>query len=194
MKTRKLLHDIVHSDNVLFTFMRSAMASLTSAVADLGSRILFYSLILTSMQEFYRSNLAVAIGAVIAGVVNCCVNYKFTFRAENCSVKAVAIKYLLIWGGSFVLNLGGTTAFDHLLQHWEWLRHIGMRPDGIFAFARLSVSLVVSLAWNFLLQKNFVYKPSKFDPFAIRLVDFLTFNKLKSNHTADTDKTQRQDH
>ena len=179
----------------IFTFLRTSVSSQIASWTDMGVCFVFYAWVFIGMgKDPMRSFMATAIGLVVGGIVNCCINYKFTFRAENCSVKAVAIKYLLIWGGSFVLNLGGTTAFDHLLQHWEWLRHIGMRPDGIFAFARLSVSLVVSLAWNFLLQKNFVYKPSKFDPFAIRLVDFLTFNKLKSNHTADTDKTQRQDH
>ena len=126
-----------------------------------------------------RSFLATAIGLVVGGVVNCCINYKFTFRAEHCSVKAVAIKYLLIWGGSFVLNLAGTTGLTHLLQHIPQLASIGIKPDGIFAFSRLSVSLAVSLAWNFLLQKNFVYVPTRFDPMAIRIVDALTLHNRR---------------
>lgn len=114
---------------------------------------------------------------MIGGIVNCCINYRFTFRAEHCAVKAVAVKYFLIWGGSFVLNLGGTTLLDHLLQSITWLQSIGFKPDGIFAAARLSVSLIVSLAWNFLLQKNFVYVPTRFDPYAIRFVDRITFHR-----------------
>ena len=100
---------------------------------------------------------------------------------HGCSypLAAVAIKYLLIWGGSFILNLVGTTALNHLLQQVHWLGNIGIRPDGIFAFSRLSVSLIVSLAWNFLLQKNFVYVSTKFDPLAIKIVDAVTFRNRK---------------
>ena len=50
-----------------------------------------------------------------------------------------------------------------------WLGHIGIRPDGVFAFSRLSVSLVVSLAWNFLMQKYFVYRSVAFDGYVERL-------------------------
>lgn len=166
----------------IFTFLRSSVSSQIASWTDMGVCFVFYAWVFISMgKDPMRSFLATAIGLVVGGVVNCCINYKFTFRAENCSVKAVAIKYLLIWGGSFVLNIAGTTLLNHILQHWEWLRHIGMRTDGIFAFARLSVSLVVSLAWNYLLQKNFVYRPTRFDPYAIKAVDFLTFNRLNRN-------------
>lgn len=122
--------------------------------------------------------LATAIGLIVGGIVNCIVNYKFTFHADNCSVKAVAIKYFLIWGGSFILNLGGTTILEQGLQRLDLITNIHwIKPDGIFAFARLSVSLIVSLAWNFVMQKNFVYRPTRFDPVAIKLVDALTLKK-----------------
>ena len=42
------------------------------------------------------------------------------------------------------------------------------------------MSLIVSLAWNFVMQKNFVYRPTRFDPFAIRMVDALTLKKKKN--------------
>lgn len=161
----------------IFTFLRSSVSSQIASWIDMGTCFVFYAWVFVAMgKDPLRSFLATAIGLVVGGVVNCCINYKFTFRAEHCSMKAVAVKYLLIWGGSFALNLGGTTLLDHLLQHIEWLAQIGVKPDGIFAAARLSVSLVVSLAWNFLLQKNFVYVPTRFDPWAIRLVDSITFH------------------
>ena len=84
-------------------------------------------------------------------------------------------------------------ALDHLLQHAGWLEHIGFKADGIFVFARLAVSLIVSLAWNFLLQKNFVYVYTRFDPFAIKFIDFITPHrkKLKKSNTRQSkaDKT-----
>ena len=41
------------------------------------------------------------------------------------------------------------------------------------------MSLIVSLAWNFVMQKNFVYRPTSFDPYAIRLVNALTLKQKK---------------
>ena len=190
---RRAADKFMHGKGI-FTFLRSSVSSQIASWTDLGVCFVFYAWVFIGMgKDPLRSFLATAIGLVIGGVVNCCINYKFTFRAENCSVKAVAIKYLLIWGGSFVLNLAGTTAFNHMLQHWEWLHNIGFRPDGIFAFARLSVSLVVSLAWNFLLQKNFVYIPSKFDKYAISIVDMLTFHKTQTDCLSDTTQADNTD-
>lgn len=149
----------------------------------MGVAFAFYAWVLSPLgADPLRQFVATAIGLVVGGVVNCCINYKFTFRADNCSVKAVAVKYLLIWGGSFALNLAGTTLLTQLLQSFDFLHSIGFKNDGIFAFSRLSVSLIVSLAWNFLLQKNFVYVPTKFDPYAIRLVNIVTFHKRR-HHT-----------
>ena len=162
----------------IFTFLRSSVSSQRASWIDMGVCFVFYAWVFLPLgTASLRSFLSTAIGLVIGGIVNCCINYRFTFRAEHCAVKAVAVKYFLIWGGSFVLNLGGTTLLDHLLQSITWLQSIGFKPDGIFAAARLSVSLIVSLAWNFLLQKNFVYVPTRFDPYAIRFVDRITFHR-----------------
>lgn len=176
----------------IFTFLRSSVSSQIASWIDMGVCFVFYAWVFMPLgKDPMRSFLATAIGLVIGGVVNCCINYKFTFRAEHCSVKAVAVKYFLIWGGSFVLNLGGTTCLNHLLVNIPWLEHIGIKPDGIFAFSRLSVSLIVSLAWNFLLQKNFVYVPTRFDRYAIRIVDSITFRKKRAADTGAT-STQQQ--
>ena len=183
-KYSELKDKFLHGGGLVSTFLRSSVSSQVASWIDLGTSMLLYSFVFVALDPFYRSNLSVAIGAIAGGIVNCCINYKFTFRAEHCSVKAVAIKYLLIWGGSFVLNLAGTTGLTHLLQHIPQLASIGIKPDGIFAFSRLSVSLAVSLAWNFLLQKNFVYVPTRFDSMAIRIVDALTLHNRR--HQGDT--------
>jgi len=175
--TRRLADKFIHGKGI-FTFIRSSVSSQIASWTDMGVCFVFFAWVFRSMgTDPLRSFLATAIGLVVGGVMNCCINYKFTFRAGNCSIKAVAIKYLLIWSGSFILNLGGTTLLTHLLQRIAWLTEIGVKPDGIFAASRLSVSLIVSLAWNFLLQKNFVYVPTRFDPIAISIVDAITFRR-----------------
>ena len=168
---RKKAIDKVMNGHGWFTFLRSSISSQIASWIDMGSSMLFYAFVFTALDPFYRSNLSVAVGAVIGGIVNCCINYRFTFHASGQSVKAVAVKYAMVWTGSLLLNMYGTTGVASLLSRWEWLLSIGFKPDGIFAAARLTASLVVSLAWNFVLQRSFVYRPSAFDPFAIRFVN-----------------------
>ena len=112
--------------------------------------------------------------------MNCCINYRFTFHASSVPVKAVAVKYMIIWMGSLGLNVYGTQIVYTLLQHLPFLEEMGFRPNGYYAAARLSVSLIVSIFWNFLLQKNFVYQNTKFDPYAIRLVNSIIRTKKPS--------------
>ena len=190
---KKVSYKFVHGKGI-FTFLRSSVSSQIASWTDMGVCFVFYAWVFAALdKDPLRSFLATAIGLVVGGVVNCCLNYKFPFRAEHCSVKAVALKYLLIWGGSFVLNIAGTTALNHLLLHIPLPSVI--KPDGIFAFSRLSVSLIVSLAWNFLMQKNFVYVPTKFDPTAIRIVDtiLLHHKKLEEAVNKAADKTNQTD-
>ena len=64
------------------------------------------------------------------------------------------------------------------MTHWQWLLDLGFKPDGIFAASRLAASLAVSWGWNFVLQRNFVYRKTPFDPYAIRLVDLFSKKTL----------------
>ena len=172
MKARATkLADKVMNGNGFFTFLRSSVSSQIASWVDMGTRMIFFSLVFASMNEFYRSNLSVAIGAFVGGIINCTINYRFTFHASGQSVKAVAVKYLLIWTGSLMLNMYGTTFTARLLDKWTWLHNLGFTSDAIFAAATLLVSLIVSLAWNFALQRSFVYRPSKFDRYAIDFVN-----------------------
>ncbi len=176
----KAADKLVHGEGI-FTLIRATLTSQLSSWTDMAASFVCYAWIFFPLgRDPLRSFLATAIGLILGGIVNSVVNYKFTFRSEHCAVKAVAVKFFLIWAGSFLLNLGGTTFLDHLLQGWDAVLRVGwIKPDGIFAFARLSVSLVVSVFWNFLLQKNFVYRPTKFDPYAIRFVDWVTLRKRR---------------
>lgn len=176
-RTSKNVADKFLHGKGIFTFLRSSVSSQIASWTDMGVCFVFYAWVFSPMGTApMRTFLATAIGLVVGGIVNCIVNYKFTFQADNCPVKAVAIKYLLIWGGSFILNLGGTTLLEQGIQRLEFITDTHwIKPDGVFAFARLTVSLIVSLAWNFLMQKNFVYRQTSFDPYAIRLVDAFSF-------------------
>lgn len=180
MKFQELKDKFLNGGGLISTFLRSSVSSQVASWVDLGMSMLLYSFVFVALEPFYRSNLSVAIGALAGGVVNCCINYRFTFHAAGQSVKAVGVKYFMVWTGSLLLNMYGTTGLATLLSQWEWLVNLGFKPDGIFAASRLAASLAVSWGWNFVLQRNFVYRPTPFDRYAIRLVDFLTPRKKNS--------------
>lgn len=177
--TAKAKDKLLHSRG-FFMYVRSTIASQIASWVDMG----------TSFVLFAFCNLlpwlATATGAVVGGVVNCCINYKFTFRASGCSVKAVAVKYAMVWIGSLLLNTLGTQGFYWLLEHTDVLKVIGATPDGYFAIARLSVSLVVSIFWNYLWQKNFVYVDRKIDPQLEKLLEtaaeVIFFKRLRNKY------------
>jgi len=172
--------DKLVSGGGIFTLVRSSISSQISSWVDMGTSFVFFAWVFFALDDFWRSMLSVAVGAAFGGVVNCCLNYRFTFHASGQSVKSVAVKYVMVWAGSLFLNMYGTTLLGNLLARWQFLLDMGFTPDGVFATSRLTVSLIVSLAWNFVLQRNFVYRPSSFDPYAIRFIDFFSLHHTRS--------------
>lgn len=163
----KIGNQLLHSDDLIATFLRSGVSSQISGWTDMLVSFALYAWV--NLAPWLASTL----GAVAGGIVNCIINYKFTFHAEGCSKRAIIVKYAMVWLGSVTLNAWGTEALYWLLQHWPWLEEIGFKPDGYFAAARIVVSLAVSWFWNFVLQRYFVYRPTRFDPVAIRMLDAL---------------------
>ena len=184
-KVRKLGTNILNSDQLVFTFIRSAGVAQAASWIDLGTAFVLFAF------AHFAPWASTAIGAFVGGVINCVLNYRFTFHANSCPWKAVIVKYAMVWLGSLLLNSFGTELLYYGLMHWTWLETIGFKPDGYFAAARLAVSGIVSLGWNFLLQRNFVYQNRKFDKYAISFADLFT----KKKHPEETDmdpSTQRE--
>lgn len=182
MNTRliKLKNRFLNSGDLVSTFLRSTVASQLASWIDMGMGFVFFAWV------HLAPWLSTAIGNVFGGVVNCCINYRFTFHASSVPVKAVAVKYAMIWTGSLLLNVFGTQLLYILFNHFPFLEDIGFKPNGYYAAARGLTSLLVSLFWNFTFQKNFVYKNTRFDPYAIRFVNLLIHRKSSPN-TKQTD-------
>lgn len=176
-KIKKVGDHLLHNDSLVFTFLRSAVSSQAGAWSDMAVRFILFYFVFVPLDLFYRSNLSVACGAIVGGVVNCTLNYHFTFHASGLSVKAVIVKYIMVWTGSLLLNMYGTTFAAIAMSKWQWLLEKGFTEDGIFTVATLAVSLAVSWFWNFVLQRYFVYRPSRFDPTAIAIVNLFLPNK-----------------
>lgn len=166
----------VNGGDIVTTFLRSSISSQIASWIDMGTGFLLFAFC------HLAPWLSTAVGAVAGGVVNCCINYRFTFHASSVPVKAVGLKYTMIWIGSLLLNVYGTQIVYQLLEAMTWLQELGFKPNGYYAAARLSVSLIVSIFWNFLMQKNFVYRNTAFDPYAIRIVDALIPRRRGREH------------
>lgn len=168
---------LLHSNSLAFTFIRSIASSQTASWVDLVTGFALFAWV--GLPPW----LSTAIGAIAGGVINCIINYRFTFHASSVDFKAVIVKYAMVWIGSVVLNSFGTQAVYWLLGHWPWLETIGFEPDGYYATARLFTSLIVSWAWNFTLQRTFVYRTRAFDRTAISIISPLCpkRKRIKSN-------------
>lgn len=166
-KAKSVGRKLLKSKSLVPTFLRSALSSQASGWVDFCVGFAMFNWVFAH----HFSWLATAIGVVAGGIVNCVLCYKFTFRAENVPWKAVVVKYALVWIGNLILNSGGTEVVYLLLKKFEFLDNLGFKPAGYYTTARLFMSLMVSWFWNFILQRNFVYRPSRFDPYAVRFMN-----------------------
>lgn len=137
--------------------LKAMIVSQISAYTDFGISFAAFAWLHTG------ATLSAALGAVGGGIANCALNYKWTFRSADCPVSHVAVKYALVWTGSLLLNSYGTELFYQLLQNSVLLDHWNVVKNLRFTIARLGVSLIVSVFWNLLLQKTFVYRNVSFD-------------------------------
>ncbi|MDE6022074.1 MAG: GtrA family protein [Muribaculaceae bacterium] len=168
-KIKHIGKQLLNSKSLVPTFLRSAVSSQASGWVDfIVGFVMFYWVF-----NQHMSWLATGIGVVAGGIVNCIICYKFTFHAENCPWKAVVVKYALVWIGNLILNSGGTEVLYVLLKKWNVLDELGFKTAGYYSTARVVMSLLVSWFWNFILQRNFVYRPSKFDPYAVGFMNKL---------------------
>lgn len=159
----KIANNFVHSEKLAYTALRSTISAQVAGWVDFGTSFAMFSWV--DLQPF----VATAIGAVMGGLTNCLINYKFTYPNQNCAWNVVIVKFIMVWFGGLILNAFGTQFLYWVLTRWNWLSTIGFKPDGYFTAARLATALLVSVFWHFLMQKNFVYKPVKFDKYAEKI-------------------------
>ena len=137
----------------LFMFLR---AQLSAQFATLTDFILTY-VCFEWLGIYYV--LATSIGAITGGITNCVINYKWAFATKDCQFKWVFFKYILVWIGSFVLNVGGVYLLVEFMQNNT---HLWERASGLYLIiAKVIVSVIVSVGWNYVLHRYFVFQDAK---------------------------------
>lgn len=123
----------------LWTFSKAQMTALVATLVDFG-----VSLFLAEVTNLWYIWASLS-GAIMGGMVNCSMNYRWVFHPEGLKKKNVATKYILVWMGSIALNTFGTYVLTELSQ-----QH--------FIFAKAVIAVCVAVFWNYQLQRSFVYK------------------------------------
>lgn len=124
----------------VFMFIRAQFSAQIATLCDFAATILLAEL----FQLYYV--LCTLFGAILGGVINCIVNYKWTFKSKECRKRDIALKYAAVWVGSIALNTGGTYLLTEMLVKVP------------FIIPKLIVSLLVAFFWNYNMQRIFVYR------------------------------------
>lgn len=156
----------INTKKGFFTFLRAQFSSQISSQVDF-----LVSIICVNVFGIYYGN-ATLLGNVSGGVLNCFINYKWTFKAKGLNVTHVLIKFIIVWLGSILFNRQGTILFTELVMH-----HIsvdGMPQiivNNIFLVPKIVVSIIIGVVWNYNMQRYFVYKDRNFKKYLIKFIN-----------------------
>ncbi len=95
------------------------------------------------------------IGSVVGGIVNCTINFHWTFPGSRQPGHTIMLRYALVWSGSILLNTWGTVLGVRLATHWF--------PQRLWSvmMVKAVVAVAVAMLWNFSMQKYFVFRRRK---------------------------------
>jgi putative flippase GtrA len=118
--------------------MRHHAASIIAAVVD-------YLVMILGVEVLHLGPVAATpIGAFLGAVTNFTLGRRFTYRRTEAPAVGQAWRYAIVSGTSLGLNTAGEYLF-HDLVHIEYL------------LARVITSVIVSNAWNYPMQRYFVF-------------------------------------
>ncbi len=120
------------------TFVKAQASSLISTLIDFLTTIVCNHFIYL---WYVYSNF---VGTIAGGVTNFALGRFWVFDAKKKNAPGQAIKYILVWVGSLLLNNGGVFVFVHFLSIDKYV-------------SKVIVSLAVGIGYNYFLQKKFVF-------------------------------------
>jgi putative flippase GtrA len=123
---------------VLWEWVRHHVASIAATIVDYGLMVACVELL------GVRPVPATAVGASAGAVTNFTMGRLFTYRATEARVVSQGWRYALVSLASLGLNVGG----EHLFANVLGLEYL---------VARVITSVIVSNAWNYPLQRFFVF-------------------------------------
>ncbi|MFT3933463.1 MAG: GtrA family protein [Chitinophagaceae bacterium] len=126
----------------MVTFLKAQAAAITGSAIDFLVFTIMAHLIGNTPDQL---SIATAIGAFCGGLLNFLIVRKWVFNEGQKGAHIQAGRYILVWAGSILLNASGM----YLVTYFTNINHI---------VARVLVSIVVGVTYNYFLQKRFVFK------------------------------------
>ena len=121
------------------TFLKANAASLSASFCDY-----LVTIILREMFNVAVVPASIA-GTVFGGVVNFLIGRHWVFKSARSSSFLQARRYFITWTGNLILNALGV----YLLTDFGGVHYI---------IAKLATSITVAVAYNYPIQKNYVFK------------------------------------
>lgn len=126
------------------TFFRANVASLAASICDY--------LVTIILKEFLLINAVVSsiAGTIFGGIINFLIGRHWAFQSKESGSFLQAKRYFIAWMGNLILNGSGV----YLLTELTGIHYI---------IAKLATSLTVAVAYNYPIQKNYVFKKKDID-------------------------------
>ena len=147
---------MVHEKDGFFTFLRAQFSSQISSLTDFLT-----SIICVNVFGIYYGNATLA-GNIVGGILNCFINYQWTFKAKGTKVPYVLIKFFMVWLVSIFLNREGTILFTEFVMKHIQIVEPRWIAENVFLVPKIVVSLIVGFVWNYNMQRIFVYRDRNF--------------------------------
>ncbi|MDO6388656.1 GtrA family protein [Pontibacter sp. BT731] len=123
----------------MFTFLKAQAASMVASAVDFLVTVLVVEL----LGVWYVTGTV--IGTISGGITHFALGRNWVFQAVHRTVPLQAVKYLVIWKGSLVLNASGV----YLITQYGGLPYL---------YSKIVTSLLVGFFYNYIFQKRYVFK------------------------------------
>lgn len=125
----------------IFTFGKAQVSAFLGGLFDYG--------IMVFCVEFFKLDLksAIVVGGLCGAIINFSINKYWTYQAKKPSLTSQLIKFFIVVAGSIYLKANGTYFLTSTF-------HVD------YKITRIVVDLFVSLGFNFMLQKHWVFNTS----------------------------------
>ncbi|MDR0940132.1 MAG: GtrA family protein [Mediterranea sp.] len=139
-----------------FMFLRAQLSAQTATMVDFIVTILLVQLF--NIYYVY----ATFTGAISGGVVNCVLNYKWTFKSDG-KKRYVVLKFIIVWACSVWLNTWGTYALTESMRKIPWVRDtLSLYFSDFFIVPKIVVAVIIAVFWNYNMHRYFVYRDLHF--------------------------------
>ena len=119
-------------------FIKSQASAIIATLADFGFTIFLKEV----LGVWYL--LSTSAGSILGGIVNFILGRRWVFNAIGLPVGMQAAKYVMVWGGSILLNVSGV----FLLTNFGHINYL---------FSKTITALVIGIFFNYNLQKKYVF-------------------------------------